>query len=60
MNRSLPDDWLYDRIMLQLLGAAGTVNNITLYYIYESLTSQVSGSQRQMLITFSITIRPWL
>ena len=27
MNISLPDDWLYDsdRVMLQLLGAAGTV-----------------------------------
>ena len=25
MNRSLPDDWLYDRVMLQLLETAGTV-----------------------------------
>ena len=25
MDRSLPDDWLYDRVMLQLLGTAGTV-----------------------------------
>ena len=25
MNRSLPDDWLYNRVMLQLLGTAGTV-----------------------------------
>ena len=24
MNRSLHDDWLYDRVMLQLLGAAET------------------------------------
>ena len=27
MDRSLPDDWLYDRVMLPLLGAAGTINN---------------------------------
>ena len=25
MDRSLPDDWSYDRVMLQLLGAAETV-----------------------------------
>ena len=25
MNRSLPDDWLYDRVMLQLLGTPRTV-----------------------------------
>ena len=25
MNRSLPDDWSYDRVMLQLLETAGTV-----------------------------------
>ena len=25
MIRSLPDDWLYDRVMSQLLGCAGTV-----------------------------------
>ena len=25
MNRSLLDDWLYDRVMLQVLGTAGTV-----------------------------------
>ena len=25
MDRSPPDDWLYDRVMLQLLGTAGTV-----------------------------------
>ena len=25
MNRSLPDGWSYDRVMLQLLGTAGTV-----------------------------------
>ena len=29
MNRSLPDDWSYDRVMLQLLGAAGTVRKMT-------------------------------
>ena len=28
MYRSLPDDWLYDRVMLQLLGTAGTVRKI--------------------------------
>ena len=28
MNRSLPDDWLYDRVMLQLVGTVGTVNNV--------------------------------
>ena len=25
MDRSLPDDWLYDRMMLQLLETAGTI-----------------------------------
>ena len=25
MDRRLPDDWLYDRVRLQLLGTAGTV-----------------------------------
>ena len=25
MDRSLLDDWLYDRVMLQLLGTTGTV-----------------------------------
>ena len=25
MNRSLLSDWLYDRVMLQLLGTAGTI-----------------------------------
>ena len=24
MDRSLPADWLYDRVMLQLLGSIGT------------------------------------
>ena len=28
MDRSLPDDWSYDRVMLQLLGTAGTVRKI--------------------------------
>ena len=28
MNISLPDDWLYDRVMLQLLGTAGTVRRM--------------------------------
>ena len=28
MNISLPDDWLYNRVMLQLLGAAGTVRRM--------------------------------
>jgi len=28
MNSSLPDDWLYDRVMLQVVGAAGTVKKI--------------------------------
>ena len=28
MNSNLPDDWLYDRVMLQLLGAAGTVRRM--------------------------------
>lgn len=27
MDSSLPGDWLYDRVMLQPLGAAGTVEN---------------------------------
>ena len=27
MNCNLPDDWLYDRVMLQVLGTAGTINN---------------------------------
>ena len=25
MNKSLPDDWLYNRVILQLGGTAGTV-----------------------------------
>ena len=28
MNCNLRDDWSYNRVMLQLLGAAGTVNII--------------------------------
>ena len=28
MNRSLPDDWSYDRVMLQLLGTTGTVRRM--------------------------------
>ena len=28
MNRSLPNDRLYDRLMLQLVGTAGTVGKI--------------------------------
>ena len=28
MNRSLPDDRLYDRLMLQLVGTAGTVGEM--------------------------------
>ena len=28
MNKSLPDDWLYDRVMLQLLGIVGPVEAI--------------------------------
>ena len=31
MNRSLLDDWSYDRVMLQLLGTAGTVNTILIH-----------------------------
>ena len=33
-NKSLLDDWSYDRVMLQLLRPAGTVNNITLHVYY--------------------------
>ena len=32
MNRSLLDDWLYDKVMLQLLGTAGTVNYTLMNY----------------------------
>ena len=28
MNSNLPDDWLYDKVMLQLLGTAGTERKI--------------------------------
>ena len=28
MDRSLPDSWSYDRMMLQLRGAAGTVGDV--------------------------------
>ena len=30
MNKSLPDEWSYDRMMLQLLGTAGTVGKLTI------------------------------
>ena len=32
MNKILPDDWSYDRVMLQLLETAGTVGEMKLYY----------------------------
>ena len=32
IDRSLLDDWSYDRVMLQLLGTAGTVGGTKLYY----------------------------
>ena len=51
MNRSLLDDWSYDRVMLQLLGTAGTVNNITLRYMNHLLVRYQGVKNKCLLLT---------
>ena len=46
MNRRLLDDWLYDKVRLQLLGAVGTVGMQVEIVISFTLTSQVKAEYR--------------
>ena len=43
MNSSLPDDWLYARIVTQLVGTAGTVGEPLYYTATQSYNSHSSG-----------------
>ena len=51
MNRSLLDDWSYDRVMLQLLRPAGTINNITLCYMNHLLVRYQGVKNKCLLLT---------